>query len=65
MKLTVNNEEVEIRSTRLLELLTELNIPTTGIAVAVSQKIVKREAWHAFELSDGMDIIIITAVCGG
>lgn len=63
--MTVNNEEVVIRSARLHELLDELNISTNGIAVAVSHKIVKRDEWHTFELKEGMEILIIKAVCGG
>ena len=65
MKVTVNNKEVETQAQNLLQLSQELNLPETGIALAVNQQMVPRERWGGFVLADGQKIIIIKAVCGG
>lgn len=65
MKVKVNDKELECQSTHLSELVTELGMPEKGIAVAVQKKMIPRAQWSAYELHEGMDIIIIKAVCGG
>lgn len=65
MRLVVNNNEIESKSSHLEGLIAELDIPVTGVAVAVNRKMVRREHWKMFKLQEGMDIIIIKAVCGG
>lgn len=65
MKVKVNNREVECRSAFLSELLSELNLPEKGIAVAVNQCMVPREQWSAYALQEGAEILVIQAVCGG
>ena len=65
MKLTINNKEVETQSQNLSQLSQELNLPETGIALAVNQRMVSRNEWDKFVLTDGQQIIIIKAVCGG
>ena len=65
MKLKVNTKEVETGAATLSQLSQELNLPQTGIAVAVNQRMVPRTEWPQFALADGQEIIIIKAVCGG
>ena len=65
MKLTINNKEVETQSQNLSQLSQELNLPETGIALAVNQRMVPRSEWDNYVLNDGLQIIIIKAVCGG
>ena len=65
MKVTVNNKEVETQAQNLLQLSQELNLPATGVALAVNQQMVPRDQWGAFNVADGQKIIIIKAVCGG
>lgn len=65
MRLTVNNKEGFFVSTTLSQLISELEIVTTGIAVAVNRKIIPRQLWEQTLLSEGDSIVIIKAVYGG
>ena len=65
MKLKVNDKEVETGATNLSQFSQEQNLPTTGIAVAVNQRMVPRTEWDSYTLNEGDNIIIIKAVCGG
>lgn len=65
MKLKVNDKEVETGATHLSLFIQEQNLPTTGIAVAVNNRMVPRAEWDSFALNDGDSILIIKAVCGG
>ena len=65
MKLKVNDKEVETGATNLFLFSQEQNLPTTGIAVAVNNRMIPRTEWNSFALSDGDNILIIKAVCGG
>ena len=65
MRLTVNNKEGFFVSTTLSQLILELEIATTGIAVAVNRKIIPRQLWEQTLLSEGDSIVIIKAVYGG
>lgn len=49
----------------LAELLTERGVTGPGIAVAIDGKVVRRADWAATPLSHGMEITVISAVCGG
>ena len=65
MKLKVNDKEVETGATNLFLFSQEQNLPTTGIAVAVNNRMIPRTEWDSFALNDGDNILIIKAVCGG
>ncbi len=65
MKLKVNDKEVESQATFLSQLSHELNLPSTGIAVAVNQRMIPRTDWETHTLHEGDSILIIKAVCGG
>ena len=49
----------------LAQLLTQRGVTGPGIAVAIDGKVVRRADWAATPLSDGMEITVISAVCGG
>jgi sulfur carrier protein len=65
MKLKVNDKEVETGATHLSLFFQEQDFPTTGIAVAVNQRMVPRAEWDSYALNEGDNILIIKAVCGG
>ena len=65
MKLKVNDKEVETGAANLSQLSQELNLPATGIAVAVNQRMISRSEWDNQPLNEGDRILIIKAVCGG
>ncbi len=66
MKIIINKKESEIaKDTTLAELIRDNNMTMTGIAVAINGKVVRRGEWETTLLSDGMEITVISAVCGG
>ena len=65
MKIRVNNKEVETGACHLLKLSQELELPSSGIAVAVNNRMVPRAEWEHFEINENDELIIIKAVCGG
>ena len=65
MKLKVNDKEVETGATHLSQFSQEQNLPATGIAIAVNQRMVPRTEWDSHALNEGDHILIIKAVCGG
>lgn len=65
MKLTVNQQSIETEAKNLEELVAELNLPNQGVAVAVDNRLVKRNEWAGYVLTDDAKITIIKAACGG
>ena len=65
MKLRVNDKEVETGATHLSHFIQEQNLPTTGIAVAVNNRMIPRTEWDSYVLNEGDNVLIIKAVCGG
>ena len=65
MKISVNNKEVETGANYLLQLSQQLELPQTGIAVAVNNHMVPRSEWEHFILHENDELLIIKAVCGG
>ena len=65
MKLRVNDKEVETRVTNLSLFSQEQNLPVTGIAIAVNNRMIPRTEWDSHALNEGDNILIIKAVCGG
>ena len=65
MKIKVNNKEIETGACHLQKLSQELELPPTGIAVAVNNRMIPRAQWEHYILNEHDDLIIIKAVCGG
>ena len=65
MRLRVNDKEVETRASNLSLFSQEQNLPATGIAIAVNNRMVPRTEWDSYVLHEGDSILIIKAVCGG
>jgi sulfur carrier protein len=65
MKVTVNDEAVEVDERTTIEgLLEALGFPDKGIAVAVDWEVKPRSDWHA-TLTNGARVEVVTAVQGG
>lgn len=65
MKISINKEEMTVSGpVTLAQLLTQRGVTGPGIAVAIDGKVVRRADWAATPLSDGMEITVISAVCG-
>ena len=65
MRLKVNDKEVETGASNLSLFSQEQNLPATGIAIAVNNRMVPRTEWDSYVLHEGDSILIIKAVCGG
>lgn len=65
MNIYINNKQTKTKALNLAELATELNLPERGVAMAVGTRMVQRAQWETTTLSDGDNIIIIKAACGG
>ena len=66
MKISINKEEMTVSGpVTLAQLLTQRGVTGPGIAVAIDGKVERRADWAATPLSDGMEITVISAVCGG
>ena len=65
MRLRVNDKEVQTGASNLSLFFQEQNLPATGIAIAVNNRMVPRTEWDSYVLHEGDSILIIKAVCGG
>lgn len=65
MKVTINNKETETQAKTIRELAQELDLPATGVAVAISNEMVPRDEWENTTIAEGADIVIVKAFCGG
>ena len=65
MKVTINNKETETQAKTIRELAQELDLPATGVAVAISNEMVPRDEWENTIIAEGADIVIVNAFCGG
>lgn len=65
MKVTINNKETETQAKTIRELAQELDLPATGVAVAISNEMVPRDEWENTIIAEGADIFIVKAFCGG
>ena len=66
MEVIVNNKATVISESATLEqLISELNILSTGMAMAVNKQLIPRTRWKTFSLTEKDEVVIIKAVCGG
>ena len=65
MKIYINRKPTETSASNLAELAAELSLPLAGVALALNAKMIQRVDWENTQLSDGAEIIVIKAVCGG
>jgi len=67
MEITVNNKPFTlIGAFSIAQLLADvLQIPATGIAVAVNQTIVSKSVWSDYLLKPGDQLVLIKATQGG
>lgn len=67
MIIFLNQKETSIDSERLTVagLIEIKNLPGRGMAIAVNNKVVRKNDWESTALADGDKVTVITAVCGG
>ena len=67
MNVFFNSKEIELPAgtATLADLLEIKEVPATGIAVAVNNKVVSKAVWGSTPLNEGDKVLVIAAVCGG
>ena len=65
MKVNINNQETETQALNVKQLAEEMNLPATGVAIAISNQMVPRDEWESTQIQEGADIVIVKAFCGG
>jgi len=66
MRLWLNGTERELADgASLADALATLDVPASGVAVAVDDDIVPRAGWAGYPLYDGARVEVLTAVQGG
>ncbi len=65
MDIKLNNKKTSIASCTLQELAQEMSLPEKGIAVAINNQMIPRTEWINTPITEGADIVIIKAACGG
>lgn len=66
MKILINNQFHEVPcGTTVASLLSALNINAKGVALAIDGRIVPRASWDKQVVSEGANITLISATCGG
>lgn len=66
MKIVLNKKEIELKDNSTITMLIEsMSIDVKGIAIAVNNRVISRNEWQNFILSDDDKVIVIKAVCGG
>lgn len=67
MKIFLNEEALELPNENMTvsDLLTWKQISQQGTAVAIGEKLLKRDHWNETRLAEGMEITLITAAFGG
>ena len=56
---------METTANTLAQLAKEQGLPDKGVAIAIANNMVPRTEWEGRQLSEGDDIVILKAFCGG
>lgn len=66
MKIILNSKEQIVEEGISVDgLASQLGLPQGGVAIAVNNRIVKRDEWKGALLKENDSVIIIKAACGG
>lgn len=65
MQITVNDKPVDFQGVTVAQLVAQLGLPETGVAVAIGMDIVPKAEWGAKALAENDKVMIIKAASGG
>ena len=66
MTINVNNQPQSVSEhITLKEVVAQLNIVSTGIAIAINNEIISKDSWSTTNLNEQDQVIIIKATQGG
>ncbi len=65
MNIILNTKPTNTAAQTVAELIAEMGLPTTGVAVAIDMQMVSRQLWEETLLHENDDVTVIVAACGG
>lgn len=66
MKIKLNGEDLELQDGAVLaDICTKLGIDSKGVAFAIDSDVIPRDEWSSTKLTEGTDVMMIRAACGG
>ncbi len=65
MNIIVNEKETNLQGSTVADLVAQLGLPPSGVAVAIGMDIVPRVEWAQKALAEGDKVMIIKAASGG
>jgi len=66
MKIQVNEQALTLpRAMNIEQLLTHLEKPLMGSAVAVNMQVINRSEWNQYDINEGDNISLFQAIAGG
>lgn len=66
MKIKLNGEDLELQNgATIADICPKLGIDNKGIAFAMDNEVIVRDDWADTKLAEGVDVMMIRAVCGG
>ncbi len=66
MQIHLNDKTVELpEGASVSDALTAAGIAAAGTAVAIGDRVLPRAEWDTTQLTDGIRLTVIRAVCGG
>ncbi|MGN0011323.1 MAG: sulfur carrier protein ThiS [Marinilabiliaceae bacterium] len=65
MQITVNDKPVDFQGVTVAQLVAQLGLPETGVAVAIGMDIVPKTEWGVKSLAENDKVMIIKAASGG
>ena len=65
MEINLNGNLIDTTATSIDELVTEQDIDSKGIAIAIGSKVIRKSEWATTSLESDMTITVIRATQGG
>jgi sulfur carrier protein len=65
MKIMLNDEEYDFTGETLIDLITTLNKPVKGLAVAINRTIVPKHSWPETVITERAEVMIFEIIAGG
>jgi sulfur carrier protein len=65
MNITINDRPAQSDAPNLAALAEELDLPATGVAIAIGNQMIPRPEWRNTPISEGATLLIIRAASGG
>ncbi len=66
MNIEINNESYNCTEEKTLQdIANRMDLNKPGVAIAVNMRVISRDKWDNYNMSENDKVIIINATCGG